>query len=303
MNHTLGLELNEQKDAIRYGLISQISLMATYSDDFRICTLPASNAIFENKFHSHCNKHDIKNVEMLCAENNQKRYKEAKKNIPSCAKIWNINMDKVLYNKMLNKGKLCDVIWADYCNPLSLQDIKGCVDHIRFTLKSEGMYYVTTNLCGGRIVNGKRGVYNMLTGHNQSSPCIIQESKITNSLIRDEMEKQFVNEFKRQKIKNVCKIYDVMYRGGSNNSTPMLTMGFSIGIKRNRVIFPNVIKENRIHRDKMQKKFSKKNKKEMIYLMIENGCEDSIIMKEMELSKMSLAGYKANNSIRKNKLK
>ena len=292
---TVGLETNPQKQTVRDDLVRQMAHLSN-GEKISVFTLPAANAFFEKMLHNYFTERNIP-LAIYCAEKNIKTFRAAKANVPPTVKIWQGGLNRVIYKQVLEKGRLCDVIWADFCHAITLKDIKQCIDTIRYVMTDEGIYYITTNLSGAHIVNGKRGVWNMLNDRDVNAPCQLDDDEITTDLLRNKTIALFEEGLKKAGIKRVQKVYDVLYTGGVAGNVPMLTVGFAIGIDRHDDRFPPIILENRRKKFKSRKKFCDNiTKSEKVRILLDDGCEDKTIMKEVGISRMSLAAYKANIS-------
>ena len=326
-------EFNYHKELIRKDLVNQFHqarhLCHVYwnnnGNKFVVCTLPGENGFFEQDLMAKWDEWDKSHasdqkLEIYCAEKNKKIYDKVSEKLPSCVKLWNENIDKVIDKQIISKGKLCDVIWHDYCKYISLEDINSIVSKLKNVMNVCGAYYITCNISGGRFKNGIAGVYKKIVGLN---PCDeldhngfeISSKYLNSSILSETIIKQFDKAFKRNKIRHVALIYNVTYQGGSNDRTAMVTLGFSIGLPQCYFQFdlPDPIVSDRIriakwHRREYKKQIKKEqnilkkikkipndiSKKDQAYKMFEKGFDNESICRELMLPKMTVAGCRAN---------
>jgi hypothetical protein len=180
-------------------------------------------------------------------------YLRACKNLPENCTIVEGELDNLIANeteyksnglgriidKLNNRTKTFDEIWADYCMTASKEMAKSGARHISFNIKS-GLYYLTMYV-GCREKGGNDYKFRKLKAISGSKSN--DAGEIMADLIRHYLERYGWKG-------RLDLVYNVRYNGGANGSSTMVTIGFAVNLPKG-LITPIV--ENRQEVDQKRK--------------------------------------------------
>jgi len=158
-------------------------------------------------------------------------------------------------NNMPNQFQLIpNVVWADYCGDIyNRGGKKNSKKHFFFPLEESamqikdmqeklngkgGVYYVTYQV-NSRWINGGRNAILRRMG-----------SKVNARTVSEGIPQMIETYLKKHGVKNVHRIFNVVYGGGKIESTKMITLGFSVNLAKNDI---KPVEENRVEARSKQK--------------------------------------------------
>jgi len=233
-----GLENNPKKQDVR----NEIGIQAIdYCKDMKlkkfICFgLPADECRFEHNTNGLFNLMGLSKVELLHygIERDKTVANMAIKNKPENAilfrgtfhelmtrKITSITKEGIGYIDTDTEDRTKDInfCWSDYCGQPNYELIRNNVGYMLGMVT--GMLYITLDISGShykgetKSKSGKVGMHKTLGLKGKNIP--------------KEFEQLILKQAKKRGVKNVQCIYNVTYRGGSKQSTEMITLGFMFG--------------------------------------------------------------------------
>jgi hypothetical protein len=266
----IGMQDNTTKGKVRQFILDQtIAFQNQHRVKLFVGDLPAEKWLFANGLFASLGKKNIKMIygfenskksaivnaiasNPLCCENKNVKLELCNISdfISDAAKKYFANDEQ--YKVPSSKITRFNVVWADFCgNPaehnkhrqkrkFTYKDIDAFVDFVSVQNKP-ALYYLTFSITGARIVGGKKALKQALSAKAKNMPAAILEK----------IEKKLSSARVRHKVKRILK---VIYRGGSRDSSQMITIGFAINFSP-RPTFP-IVKENwigNLNKNKIQK--------------------------------------------------
>jgi len=294
------IEENALKQEVREDILEQIGHLVPngrYSK-LDVFTLPGEQCILENMIaDQYAESKVILNIN--CAENDPKKIVAVRSNLPKQASVDLGDVDDVICKSIrTGKGREYDIIWIDYCcaaNPILISRI---AKYFQLCLKPIGLIYVTFYIRGDRHkdVGGKSGLARLAqSGTILPTPNCKLPRAMNNKELKCVILREIQKSFNASNIK-LNKIYDVIYGGGSRQAIPMVTLGFSKGIRKQDANYFRPICQDRIARERSvkRKRTLKKRAKKKITILFEQGATTEEIKKICKLTGPQVAAYRAH---------
>ena len=248
---TKSIETSPEKASIRNDIVSQnlqnlvrMEKLGKHISTINGLTLPAKKWFFEHNFINHIgNAFFLANkpqVHFYGVEKEAKFIDQTFKNMPQSCHIVKGMLHEFIDNEVQFKtngvGQILDTprrvpiifdfYWADYCLTPNMKNIEQFVQVLNNNIK-HGLAYITFSL---NLRGRKEGFQNEFSCYDKNK--LIAVVNAINRCIS-----------KNVKGKKVNLTYKVLYAGGESERTPMITIGFSVGIPANAI---RVIDEDRM---------------------------------------------------------
>lgn len=293
-----GFENNAYKQIIREKILHQSTFLNDCVDsfhNFNTMTLCGETCKLEHMFAKKYTGTKTL-LSMHCAENDARKIETIKENLPSQSTI-----ELGDFNKIICKGIKTgdetefDLIWADYtsaCTPILIERLSH---YAHVCLKDQGLIYVTFWIKGR---TGKQGLADLATSGtilpDVSNP---SSNKMSNKELKNSILKLMQASFRKRglKMKNVL---DIMYSSGANESTPMVTLGFSKNISPKDPNYVKPLKMDLIKAIRVAKRINKRKTintvREKAFELFKQNIPTQTIKELLGLSSAQVGAYKAH---------
>ena len=228
----IGMQDNTNKGKVRQFILDQnTAFQKQINRPLVVIDLPAEKWIFTRGLFAALGK-NIKEIHGLENSPNKKIYEAVFQNMPKPNKVmlWKDNVSEFIVRHAQNFE--VNSVWADYCgnpaeynknrhkNKYSYRDIDAFVSFVAAQTKP-ALYYLTFSIMGAHITGGKEALMEALAPNAKDMPSAILTK------INQKLWLAGVND-------KVQRILKVVYRGGSSNTSHMITIGFAINFKPNQ---------------------------------------------------------------------